>query len=99
MTILILAVLASLLSWIMEPRASTEMQPALTLPDPSPDEVAMENWSGDGPLSNSVRAWHYNPSLVQPLLEVGGAVEDSVLTRVTRHMLTGVVAARNYCFY
>jgi hypothetical protein len=83
----------------MEARASTEMKPALTLPDPSPDEIAMENWSGDRPLSNSGRAWHYNPTMVQPLMEVGDAIEDPTLTPVTRRMLTGVVASRNHCLY
>lgn len=79
--------------------ASSERGPALPLPDPSPEEIALENWSSDEPLPNSVRAWHYNPAIVQPLMEIGGAVQDTVLSYTTRQMLATIVASRNHCLY
>ena len=73
--------------------------PALPLPDPLPDEIAVASWPEGRPLPNSVRAWHYNPTLVTPLLEVGRAVDDASLPLVTKRMLAAVVTSRNRCLY
>jgi hypothetical protein len=74
-------------------------EPALPLPNPLGDEVAIHDWDDDRPLSNSGRAWHYNRNLVQPLMEVSDAVNDSTLTCATRMMLVTVVASRTGCMY
>jgi hypothetical protein len=73
--------------------------PALPLPDPSPEAMAASNWPEGRELSNSIRAWHYNPQLVQPLLEVGSALDETPLSQAMRMMLATVVASRNGCFY
>ena len=79
--------------------SSQAAQPSLPLPSPAPEEVAIDNWIGERDLSNSVRAWHYNPAMVQPLLDVGSAVEDTTLTLRLRRMLALVVASLNECRY
>jgi hypothetical protein len=76
-----------------------DTHPALPLPDPTPDEIAVENWPEGKPLPNSVRAWHYNLSLVKPLLEVGAAMNDPTLPFVIKRMLAAVVVSRNRCLY
>ena len=44
----------------------------------------------------SLPAWRYNPRLVQPLLDVGAAVDEGPLSLRMRRMLATVVAARNF---
>lgn len=73
--------------------------PSLPLPTPSAGQLEESGLPADIELTNSVRAWFYNPSLVGPLLEVGAAVEDSILTLEVRRMLAVVVASRNQCLY
>jgi hypothetical protein len=75
------------------------MLPALPLPDPAPDEIAVECWPEGRTLPNSLRAWHYNPGLVAPLREVGAAIDDSTLPPVIKRMLAAVVVSRNHCLY
>ena len=76
-----------------------ETQSTLPLLNPAPEEIAIPNWPGDRPLPNSIRAWHYNPDLVSPLLEIGQAVDNSILDIKMRRMLAAVVASRNKCLY
>jgi len=73
--------------------------PSLTLLDPDPDDIAIPNWPGDRPLPNSMRAWHYLPAMVQPLLEFSRALDETLLPRSTYLMLAAVVASRNHCLY
>ena len=73
--------------------------PSLALPDPATEEIAIPNWPEGAPLANSVRAWHYLPPMVQPLLELGQAIDDVILSRATSLLLAGVVASRNQCLY
>ena len=82
-----------------DPAQREGARPSLPLPDPSPDEIAVPNWSADRQLPNSTRAWHYNPDLVRPLLEVADAVDNTILDFRMRRMLIAVVASRNYCLY
>jgi len=79
--------------------AESELEAALPLPELSLEDIAVPNWPGERPLANSVRACHYNPKLVRPLLEVSGAVEDTTLSFAMRSMLAAVVASRNHCLY
>ncbi|UCG52909.1 MAG: hypothetical protein JSW58_04955 [Candidatus Latescibacterota bacterium] len=80
-------------------RNQSGRQPALTLRDPTAEEMEVSGWRAGRPLSNSVRAWHYNLDLVKPLLEVGDAVDECELPLEMRLMLAGVVASRNHCLY
>lgn len=82
-----------------QPSKETVNRPSIPLPDPAPEEIAVPNWDPDRPLSNSVRAWHYNPDLVLPLLEVGDAIDNSAIDFKTGRMLAAVVASRNHCLY
>jgi len=73
--------------------------PLLPLPDPSQDEVAIDNWSGVRTLSNSGRAWHYHPPMVQPLHDLLDSLYETSLSYSTMLMLATVVASRNECRY
>ncbi len=76
-----------------------ETKSTLPLLNPAPEEIVIPNWPDDRPLPNSIRAWHYNPDLVNPLLEIGQAVDNSILDIKMRRMLAAVVASRNKCLY
>ena len=84
---------------LAETVAETSDQPAIPLPEPTPELFEQSGWLADRPTGNSVLAWHYNPSLVQPLLDVGAAVDEGPLPFRMRRMLATVVAARNLCRY
>lgn len=64
-------------------------EPSLTLP-------RMEGRFGD---VNSIRAWNYLPSMVEPLQRVGASLEDSKLPWRTRVMLATVASSLNGCLY
>ena len=46
-------------------------KPSLPLPELTAETSQLKNWSAGRPVVNSIRAWHYVPEMVQPLLEVG----------------------------
>jgi hypothetical protein len=71
----------------------------IPLSDPTPEQRSISGWPDDRPLSNSIRAWHYNPYMVQPLSELGDAIDKSSLSLYTSRMLIAVVASRNHCIY
>jgi hypothetical protein len=71
----------------------------IPLPDPTPEQRSISGWPDDRQLSNSVRAWHYNPYMVQPLSELGNAIDKCSLSLFTSRMLIAVVASRNHCIY
>jgi hypothetical protein len=73
--------------------------PSIPLPDLELEDIEVPNWSDSRVLPNSTRAWHYNPDLVRPLLEVADAVDSPILDFKMRRMLIAVVASRNGCFY
>jgi hypothetical protein len=87
------------LPWSPSFAAAAERAPAIPLPDVPPDSIAHRSWPRDRPLSNSARAWHYIPKLVQPLADVGDAVDQGPLTGRLKWMLITVVASRNECRY
>ncbi|MCI0706466.1 MAG: carboxymuconolactone decarboxylase family protein [Ignavibacteriae bacterium] len=64
-------------------------EPSLTLPK-------LEGRFGD---VNSIRAWNYLPSMVEPLQQVGASLEDSKLPWRTRVMLATVASSLNSCLY
>lgn len=50
-------------------------------------------------MANSMRAWHYNPDLVMPMVKVGEAVQSPILDYRLQMMLAAVVSSRNGCRY
>jgi hypothetical protein len=76
----------------------TERTP-IPLPDPTPEQRSISGWPEERRLSNSIRAWHYNPYMVEPLSEVGNAIDKSSLPLFMSRMLIAVVASRNHCIY
>ena len=50
-------------------------------------------------MPNSVRAWHYNPAMVKPLVDLGAAIQEGPLSMPLQFMLLAVVASRNDCRY
>lgn len=73
-------------------------EPTLPLPDVTsetshlPDLPQYWHWS-------SIRAWHYNPNIVQPLWDVWVALEEPPLTLRMKVMLAAVTDSRNRCPY
>lgn len=73
--------------------------PNLPLPEVELDTSPLQDWPRDIPMPNSLRAWHYNPGMVQPLVDLGAAIQEGPLSMPLRFMLLAVVASRNDCRY
>ena len=73
--------------------------PNLTIPEITTENNLIWQWPEDLPVPNSIRAWHYNKDLVLPLMNVGQAVENSLLDYVTIMKLAMVISSKNDCFY
>jgi alkylhydroperoxidase family enzyme len=75
------------------------LEPTLLLPDVTLEVNRLEQWTGDKPLWNSVRAWHYNPEMVQPLWDVWEAFTKPPLSLRMKILIGAVVDSRNHCPY
>jgi hypothetical protein len=79
--------------------AAEATQPNLPLPEVDVETSPLQDWPRDLPMPNSMRAWHYNPAMVKPLVELGAAIQEGPLPMPLRFMLLAVVASRNACRY
>ena len=75
------------------------LEPTLPLPNVTIDNNRYEKWSDTEPLWNSIRAWHYNPEMVQPLTDLGKALNRASLSNRIKLMLVIVTDSRNGCIY
>lgn len=77
----------------------TVQKGTLPLPEVNEETNMISNWRGGYPLPNSIRAWHYNPDFVMPMMEVGQAVQNSTLSYRLQMMIAAIVSSRNNCIY
>lgn len=75
------------------------LEPTITLPEITLKESQLKQWTGEKPMWNSVRAWHYNPDMVQPLWDVWEALAKPPLSLRTKVMVAAVTDSRNHCPY
>ncbi len=75
------------------------LEPTLPLPDITIEMNRLEQWTGEKSLWNSVRAWHYNPEMVQPLWDVWEALAKPPLSLRMKLMVAAVTDSRNHCPY
>lgn len=73
--------------------------PTLPLPVVTAENSQIPTWPEGRLMANSMRAWHYNPDLVMPMIRVGEAVQNSILDYGLQMKIAAVVSARNGCMY
>jgi len=73
--------------------------PTLPLPVITTENIQIPDWPPERPMANSMRAWHYNPALVMPMVRIGEAVQSPILDYDLQMMLAAVVSSRNGCRY
>jgi len=75
------------------------LKPTLPLPEVTLASSRLKQWTGEKSWWNSVRAWHYNPDMVQPLWDVWEAFTKPPLSLRMKIMIAAGTDSRNHCPY
>lgn len=97
--ILLVIILFTLISCNKDSTSKRPAEPTLPLPVITSDLNQLRQWDIVKPLWNSLRAWHYNPEMVQPLWDVWEALAKPPLSLRMKIMIALVTDSRNRCPY